>query len=64
MRTTRTIIVNAYAALILAILVLGPLVFMHGYRSWLVDLFYATAAVGTIAGIISRYRMAWRNGKS
>lgn len=64
MRTTGTIVMNAYAALILAILVLGPLILMHGYRVWWVDIIYAAFAIGTVGGIFSHYRMVGRNRKS
>jgi hypothetical protein len=42
----------------------GLPVFLHGYRQLWVDIFYATAAVGTITGITGRYRMVRRNRKS
>ena len=61
---TGKIIMNAYAALILAILVLGPLILMHGYRVWWVDIIYAAFATGAIGGIMSHYRMVWRTKKS
>jgi hypothetical protein len=60
----KTIIINAYAALILAILALGPLIFLHGYRQLWVDIFYGAAAVGTITGMIGRYRVVRQNTKS
>jgi len=63
-KTTGTIIMNAYAALILAVLVLGALVLLHGYRQGWVLIFYAAAAIGTVAGIISHYRVVQRNRKS
>jgi len=61
-KTTGTIIMNAYAALILAVLVLGALVLLHGYRQGWVLIFYAAAAIST--GIISHYRVVQRNRKS
>ncbi|WP_300606765.1 hypothetical protein [Trebonia sp.] len=64
MRTTGTIILNAYIAVILAALVWGPLIVLHGYREWWLVTFYAVVAVGTIAGIISHYRVALRSSKS
>jgi hypothetical protein len=60
----KTIIINAYAALILLVLALGFPVFLHGYRQLWVDILYGTAAVGTITGITGRYRMVRRNRKS
>ena len=56
MRTTGTIIAGAYIAVILAALVLGPLVLLHGYRAWWLVIFYAGTAVAIIGGIISRGR--------
>lgn len=64
MRTTGTILMNAYAALLLAVLVLGPLVLMHGYRTWWVVVFYAAVGVGAIGGIVSHYSAGVRKRKS
>jgi uncharacterized membrane protein len=63
-RNTGTIILNAYIAVLLAALVLGPLVILHGYRAWWLVTFYALAGIGYIGGSISRYRMGRRNRKS
>jgi hypothetical protein len=63
-KTTGNIIMNAYAALILAVLVLGPLILMHGYRQLWVDIFYGAAAVGTVGGIVNHYRVARRSSGS
>jgi hypothetical protein len=63
-KTTGTIIMNAYAALLLAVLALAPLILMHGYRQLWVDIFYGAAAVGTAGGIISHYLMVGRSTKS
>ena len=57
MRTTGTIIASAYIAVILAALVLGPLVILHGYRAWWLVTFYAGAAIAILGGIISRHRI-------
>ena len=63
MRTTGTIIAGAYIAVILAALVLGPLVLLHGYRAWWLVIFYAGTAVAIIGGIISRSRGGGRAAK-
>ena len=63
MRTTGTIIASAYIAVILAALVLGPLVLLHGYRAWWLVIFYAGAAIAIIGGIISRDRGGGRAAK-
>jgi hypothetical protein len=55
-RTTGTIIAGAYIAVILAALLLGPLVILHGYRAWWLVIFYAGTAVAIIGGLISRSR--------
>jgi hypothetical protein len=62
-RTTGTIIASAYIAVILAALVLGPLVLLHGYRAWWLVIFYAGTAVAVIGGIISRSRGGGRAAK-
>lgn len=64
MRTTGTIVLNAYIAVILIALVGGPLIVLHGYREWWLVTFYAAVAAGTIGGIISHYRVALRSRKS
>jgi hypothetical protein len=51
----RTIITNTYIVVFLAILILGPLILLHGYRQWWTVLFYATLAAGCIGGSISHY---------
>ena len=53
--------IKAYTLAILAVLVWGPLIAMHGYRQWWVVLFYAIVAIASIGGIISHYRMVRRN---
>jgi hypothetical protein len=63
-KTTGTIIMNAYAALILAVLALAPLILLHGYRQLWIDIFYGAAAVGTVGGIVSHYRTVWLHKKS
>ena len=64
MRITGTIIASAYIAVILAALVLGPLIILHGYHAWWLVTFYAVVAIAIIGGSISRYRMVRRNRKS
>jgi hypothetical protein len=55
-RTIGTIIASAYITVILAALVLGPLVLLHGYRAWWLVIFYAGAAIAVIGGLISHGR--------
>ncbi len=61
--SAKTIIMKAYALAILAVMVWGPLIALHGYRQWWVVMFYALAASATIGGIISHHRIVRRNMK-
>ena len=63
-KTTGNIIMNAYAALILAVLIVGPLIILRGYHQGWVIIFYVAFAVGAIAGIIGRYTTIGRSRKS
>jgi hypothetical protein len=63
-KTAGNIILSAYIAVIMAALVLGPLVILHGYRAWWLVTFYVLAFGATIGGIIGHYRGAPHNGKS
>jgi hypothetical protein len=63
-RSAGTIILGAYIAVLMAALILGPLVILHGYRAWWLDVFYAVLAGAYIGGIISRQRVAGRNAES
>lgn len=63
MRTTGTVILGAYILACLAAMVFGPLIILHGYRAWWLDLFYATAVCAFIGGSIGHYRAARRNKK-
>ena len=56
MRTIGTIIASAYVGVILAALLLGPLVLLHGYRAWWLVIFYAGMAIAIIGGIIGHGR--------
>ncbi len=62
--SAKTIFTDAYMAILLAVLVWGPLFALHGYRQWWCLMFYAIVAAGTIGGIISHYRMPRGNGHS
>ena len=64
MRNTGTIILGAYMLVLLAALVFGPLIILHGYRAWWLVTFYAVAASAAIGGSISRYRIVRRSRKS
>jgi hypothetical protein len=60
-RTIRKTVFAAYIAACLAILVLGPLIVLHGYRAWWLDWYYVVLAIAIIGGNISHYRMVRRN---
>lgn len=64
MRTTGTVILSAYIAVIMAALLLGPLILLHGYRQWWLVTFYAGAVIASIGGGISHYGMVRRARKS
>ena len=55
-----TIVLAGYIAVLMAALTLGPLVVLHGYRAWWLDVFYAGAFSAYIGGIISHSSMVWR----
>jgi hypothetical protein len=60
----KTIITNAYMLVLLAIMVWGPLIALHGYRQWWAVLFYAEIASAFIGGSIIHYRTVRRNRMS
>lgn len=64
MKTTGNIIMNAYAAFILAVLIVGPLIILRGYHQGWVIIFYVAFAIGAIGGIGSRYLKLGRSRKS
>ena len=64
MRTIRKITFGAYMAVWIAILLLGPLIVLHGYRAWWLDWFFGGLACAAIGGNISHYRMVRRNRHS
>lgn len=60
-RKVGTVTLDAYVAVLLAALFLGPLIILHGYRAWWLDTFYAVVVIATIGGIISHYRIGNRS---
>jgi H+/Cl- antiporter ClcA len=46
-----TTILAAYIAVLMAALLFGPLLLLHGYREWWLVIFYAGAVLASIAGI-------------
>jgi hypothetical protein len=63
-KTTGNIIMNAYAAFILAVLIVGPLIILRGYHQGWVIIFYVAFFVGAIGGIGSRYLKIGRSKKN
>lgn len=57
---TTAIISGAYTAVWVAALVFGPLIFLHGYRTWWVVTYYAALASVVIGGSISHYQSVLR----
>jgi hypothetical protein len=58
------IIMNAYAALIIVVLIVGPLIILRGYHQGWVIIFYAGFFAGAIGGIVARYTPLGRSRKS
>ncbi len=64
MRIIRGTIFGLYMAVCLAGLILGPLVVLHGYRAWWLDVPFAVLGIAAIGGNIAHYRTVRRNGDS
>lgn len=60
----KDIIIYTYILAILAAFVWFPLITLHGYRQWWVDMFYAEFAIAVIGGSIGHYVIVRRNRKS
>jgi hypothetical protein len=52
------IILSAYIGVLMAALILGPLVILHGYRAWWLDIFYALLFIAAIGGGSSHFGAA------
>ena len=63
-KTTGTIILGAYIAVIMVALFLGPLILLHGYREWWLVTFDVLFACAFIGGSIRHYSVVGRNTKS
>ena len=64
MKTTGTIILGAYIAVIMVALFLGPLILLHGYREWWLVTFDVLFACAFIGGSIRHYAPSPRLGVS
>ncbi len=63
-RIIRVAIFSVYMAVCIAGLILGPLVVLHGYRAWWLDVPFAVLGVAAIGGNIAHYRTVGRHGNS
>jgi hypothetical protein len=52
----RAFIFGAYVTVCTAAMILGPLILLHGYRAWWLDVAYAVLACAAIGGNISHFR--------
>jgi hypothetical protein len=48
------VLIGLYIAVVLVLFIWLPLIRLHGYRIWWVDLFYGSFAVGVVGGVIGR----------
>ena len=64
MRIIRAAIFSVYFTIWLVALILGPLVVLHGYRAWWLDIAFGVLGIAVIGGNIAHYRGARRNGDS
>jgi hypothetical protein len=55
-RNAGQVLIGLYIVVVLVLFIWLPLIRLHGYRIWWVDLFYGTFAVGIVGGVISHYR--------
>jgi hypothetical protein len=63
-RIIRAAIFSAYMTVCVVGLILGPLIVLHGYRVWWLDVPDGVLACAAIGGNIAHYRTARRNGHS
>ena len=64
MRIIRAAIFSVYFTIWLVALILGPLVVLHGYRAWWLDIAFGVLGIAVIGGNIAHYRGSGRNGDS
>ena len=64
MRIIRGTIFSVYFTIWLVALILGPLVVLHGYRAWWLDIAFGVLGIAVIGGNIAHYRGAGRNRDS
>jgi hypothetical protein len=63
-KIVRKTIFAVYMTVCIVALIFGPLIVLHGYRAWWLDLFDAALVVAVVGGTISHYRTAGRSGHS
>ena len=64
MRIIRATIFSVYMTIWIVALTLGPLIVLHGYRAWWLDVADGVLTCAVIGGNIAHYRTARRNGHS
>ena len=64
MRIIRATIFSAYMTVCIVAVTLGPLIVLHGYRVWWLDVADGALACALIGGNIAHYRTTRRNGHS
>jgi len=63
-RIIRATIFSLYMTVCLLALILGPLIVLHGYRAWWLDIPFGVLGVAAILGNVAHYRTARRHGDS
>jgi hypothetical protein len=61
-RMIRAFIFAAYIAVCTAAMILGPLILLHGYRAWWLDVAYGALACAAVGGNISHFRHPQSHG--
>ena len=64
MKIIRKTIFAAYMTVCIVALIFGPLIVLHGYRAWWLDLFDGALVFAVVGGTISHYRTAGQSGHS
>lgn len=58
MRIIRVTIFSLYMTVCLAGIILGPLIVLHGYRAWWLDIAFGVLGIAVIAGNLAHYTRA------
>ena len=60
MRIIRVTIFSAYMTVCILGMILGPLIVLHGYRAWWLDIAFGVLGIAAIGGNIAHYSAARR----